>query len=121
MTSSNDARKTEIAEGAACHLRHNTVAHVIEGGLFIGGLAFVSAETLLPTVIKNLGGGNWLISLMPVMMMAGFMLPPIFTAHWIDRQRRFMPLLRQCRYGRRRPGVSDPGSPVQKVQRSEAP
>jgi len=74
-------------------LRHNYRAHALEGGLFIGGMAFVNATTLLPTVVKSLGGDTWLISLMPIIMSVGFLLPPIFTAHWIQRLTRYMPLL----------------------------
>jgi hypothetical protein len=71
----------------------NYIAHSIDGGFFIGAMAaFVNAQTVLPTVAKNLGAPNWLISLMPVAMMVGFLTPSIFTAHWIDRQTRFRPL-----------------------------
>ncbi len=75
------------------HLRRNYLVHSVEGGLFFGALSFISASTLLPTIIRDLGGPNWLISLMPVMMGVGVMLPPIFTAHLIDRLGRYMPLL----------------------------
>jgi MFS family permease len=75
------------------HFLRNYLAHSLEGGLFMGGLGFISATTVLPTVIKNLHGPSWLISLMPVMMPVGVLLPPILTAHVIDRLRRYMPLL----------------------------
>ena len=75
------------------YLWRNYLVHSIEGGLFFAALNFVSASTLLPTIIRDLGGPNWLISLMPVMMTVGVMLPPIFTAHLIDRLGRYMPLL----------------------------
>ncbi len=74
-------------------VRRNYLAHAIEGGLFIGGLAFTNANTLLPTVVQSLGGPPWLISMMPIMMGFGFLLPPIFTAHWIQRLPHYMPLL----------------------------
>ena len=35
----------------------------------------------------------WLISLVPIMMWVGLLLPPIFTAHRIERLHRYMPLL----------------------------
>jgi MFS family permease len=71
----------------------NYLAHSLEGGLFMGALSFVSASTLLPTVVRSLRGPDWLISMMPVMMAVGALLPPVFTAHVIDRLRRYMPLL----------------------------
>ncbi len=73
--------------------RFNYWAHAIEGSLFIGAMAFVNANTLLPTIIESLQGPSWLISLMPVMMQVGFLLPPIFTAHWIERLHRYKPML----------------------------
>ncbi|OGV43369.1 MAG: hypothetical protein A2X48_16160 [Lentisphaerae bacterium GWF2_49_21] len=51
----------------------------------MGGMAFLSSETVLPSIIKDLGGSAWLISFMPVMMTLGWVLPPIFTAHFVER------------------------------------
>jgi MFS family permease len=75
------------------HFWRNYLAHGIEGGLFIGGLAFVSASTLLPRMVQQLGGGNWLIGLAPVIQMLGFTAPGIFTASRIERLHRMKPLL----------------------------
>ncbi|HUU09135.1 MAG TPA: MFS transporter [Phycisphaerae bacterium] len=86
-----DTRPIEPAEPR--HVRYNYAVHAVEGGLFMGGLAFVSFTTLMPTVVKHLGGPDWLVSLTPIMMWSGLMLPPVFTAHRIDRLRRYMPLL----------------------------
>jgi len=71
----------------------NYVAHSLEGGLFLGALNFVSATTVLPSIVRGLGGSAWLVSKMPILMTVGVLLPPIFTAHAIDRLRRYMPLL----------------------------
>jgi MFS family permease len=71
----------------------NYAAHAADGGFFGGGLAFVDARTVLPTMVMSLGGPIWLISLMPVMFLVGIAIPPIFTAHLIDRMARFHPLL----------------------------
>jgi MFS family permease len=74
------------------HLSLNFIVHMAEGGLYIGGLAMVSADIVLPSMVKGLEGADWLVSLMPVVMMLGFTLPPIFTAHLVERSRRFKPL-----------------------------
>lgn len=63
----------------------NYILYSIDGGLFMGGVCFLSAETILPGIVKELGGANWLISLMPVMMGLGWVLPPLFTAHIVER------------------------------------
>jgi len=75
------------------HLRHNFAVHALEGGLFIGGLSFVNFTTVLPTIVQNLGGPDWLIARVPILMLSGLLMMPVFTAHRIERLRRYMPLL----------------------------
>lgn len=75
------------------HFWRNYLAHGIEGGFFMGGLAFVSAATLLPRMVQQLGGGNWLIGLASVIQMLGFTAPGLFTASRIERLHRMKPLL----------------------------
>jgi MFS family permease len=86
------ALELELDVDARRNLRHNYVAHVVEGGLYMGAVALINASTVLPAIVKDLGGPVWLVSLMPVMMVCGVMLPPVLTAHLIDRLRRFKPL-----------------------------
>lgn len=69
------------------------MAHGFEGAFFVSGLAFLSAELVLPAMVKTLGGGSWAISLMPMMMMLGFMGPPLLTAHWVESLQRFKPFV----------------------------
>ena len=71
--------------------RRNLWAHVIDGGLFIAAMHFVSTVTVLPVLLEFLGAGNTLIALAPQLMMLGFMLPSIFVAHWVDRMVRVKP------------------------------
>jgi MFS family permease len=73
-------------------LRHNYAAHAIEGGLYMAALTFINGNTVLPAMVRDLGGPNWLVSFMPSTVAVGVMLPPIFTAHWLDRLVRFKPL-----------------------------
>jgi MFS family permease len=63
----------------------NYLAISIEGGFFMGGMAFLSAETVLPVIVESLNGPNWLISLVPSLAPLGFLLPSIISAHWIER------------------------------------
>lgn len=80
-------------DAAPANARRNWLAHAAEGGLFMGGLAFVNAQTLIPSVVQGLGGPEWLVTLVPVLMMVGFQFSPILTAHRIGRLQRFHPLL----------------------------
>jgi MFS family permease len=72
----------------------NYLLHSVEGGLFVGGLAFVAANTVLPRLADILEAPAWLISLTPMLLIIGFCLPSIFMAHLLDRLSRVMPLLR---------------------------
>lgn len=70
----------------------NYLANGIEGGIYIGGMALLSADSVLPAMIRSLGGPTWLISLMPMMMILGCVWPPLLTAHWIEQMTHVKPL-----------------------------
>jgi len=74
-------------------IRWNYIAHAVEGGLYIGGLAFVAANSVLPRMVELLGGPDWVISLSPVLTMVGFNLPPLLTAPLVETLDRVKPLL----------------------------
>lgn len=71
----------------------NYLAHSIEGGLFVGGLAFVAQDSVLPRLAELLEAPPWLVGLMPALMWIGIGLPPLFVAHHIERLTRYKPLL----------------------------
>lgn len=83
--------------------KRNYWIHAIEGGFFIGGLNFISAQTVLPPLLEKLGASDLMIALMPQMILLGFMLPPLFTAHWMEGMSRYMPLLIKMGIGQRLP------------------
>ncbi|MBN1351892.1 MFS transporter [candidate division KSB1 bacterium] len=74
-------------------LGRNYLVHSIEGGLYIGGLAFIAANTVLPRMVEILHGPAWVVSLMPIMMALGFGFPPILTAHRIEKLQRMKPIV----------------------------
>lgn len=63
----------------------NYWAHSIEGGLFMGGLAFIEFSSVLPPMVSRLGGPTWMVAAMPLAMFAGFMVMPPFTAQIVER------------------------------------
>jgi len=63
----------------------NYLAHCIEGGLYMGGLTFIAAESVMPAMINLLGGANWLIALMPVMTLIGTAWPTLLFAHRVEQ------------------------------------
>lgn len=74
-------------------LRRNYFLHAVEGGLYMGGLQFVSPQTVLPRMVESLGGASWMIALMPTATLMTVSLPGLFVAHYIERMRRVMPML----------------------------
>ncbi|MFW5830226.1 MAG: MFS transporter [Planctomycetota bacterium] len=71
----------------------NYLAHALEGGCYMGGIAFLAEETVLPAMFASLGAPTWLIAHAPVLMMLGFVLPSLFTAHIFERRERMIPFL----------------------------
>lgn len=63
----------------------NYLAHCIEGGLYMGGLTFIAADSVMPAMVSLLGGGNWLIALMPVIGLLGVAWPALLFAHRVEQ------------------------------------
>lgn len=75
------------------HFLRNYLCLSFEGGLFGGALAFVMPQTVLPAMINMLNGPTWLIAIVPMMMTYGFLAPPLFMAHRIERMEHMKPIL----------------------------
>lgn len=73
--------------------RRNYLLHCVEGGLYGGGLAFVAAETVLPPMIRDLGGPTWAIALAPSLLFICFFLPGPFATPLIERRPRLFPFI----------------------------
>ena len=81
-----DASSTANGNG-----RRNYMVHSVEGGLFMGGLAIVAPESVLPRMVEALGGPAWVIGIMPAALAVGIALPGLFTAHMLERLERTLP------------------------------
>jgi MFS family permease len=55
--------------------RWNFLANVFDGTFFAFGMSFVSQQTILPVIVKNIGGGNIAVGLIPVIWTLGFNFP----------------------------------------------
>ncbi len=73
--------------------RINFWVSVIEGGAFMGGLGFLAAQTILPDIIRQLGGSPLLIAAAPSLSSLGYWVCPILSAHWVDRMHRYKPFI----------------------------
>jgi MFS family permease len=66
---------------------------ILDGALFMGGLQFIAAETVLPAMMKELGGPAWVVSMSPIILLLGFNLPVIFSVHAVSKMTRMKPFL----------------------------
>lgn len=74
--------------------RRNYWLNAWEGSAYMAGLAFVSADTVLPRVVELLDGPVWVIGLVPTLAMIGYMLPALFMAVYVSRWQRLFPYLK---------------------------
>jgi hypothetical protein len=75
------------------HFWRNYVTLGLDGGLYMGGLAFVMPQTILPRIIDSLGGPHWLIAVIPIIVSFGMLGPALFVGHRIQHLHRVKPLL----------------------------
>ncbi|MEX0331255.1 MAG: MFS transporter [Puniceicoccaceae bacterium] len=76
------------------YLRKNYVLSSLEGGFFMGGMSFLSMESVMPAMVHDLGGPGWAISISPVLFILGFCWPQIFSALWAERMRLMLPMVK---------------------------
>lgn len=65
-------------------LKWNYFLYICDGATYAAGLAFVSQESVLPSMIRELGGADWLIGLSPALLMIGTMATPLLFVHKIE-------------------------------------
>lgn len=62
----------------------NYLLFLVEGGAFIGAVGFINPQTLLPSLILDQGGPEWLAALAPSLMVIGMFSLPILTYNLVD-------------------------------------
>jgi MFS family permease len=88
------------SDGAA---RWNFFANVMDGALFALALSFVSQTTILPMFVREIGGGNLAVGMIPVVWTVGFNVPQLFVAGKVQQGRRKKSLLLRTALGQRIP------------------
>lgn len=73
--------------------KRNFWCHSFEGGVYMGGIAFLSAESVMPSMVASLGGPLWLVALIPSLLIIGFVSPVLFTVPLVRRLLRYKPLV----------------------------
>ena len=63
----------------------NFIANLFDGALFAFGMSFVSLVTVMPVLVKKLGGSNIAIGLIPVVWILGLNFPQVLIANHTDK------------------------------------
>ena len=87
-------QKTQSFSEPTRYTRRNFWIFVFEGSLYGGGLSFVALASVIPGVVRNLGGGDTLVAFLPTMMFLGFCIPQLLTVKWMESLPRYLPVLR---------------------------
>lgn len=66
-------------------MRWNYSVLVADGASFLAGLAFVSQESVLPNMIRELGGADWMVALSPALYFLGTMMTPLLLVHHVEK------------------------------------
>src|SRR5512135_1839415 len=75
----------------------------MDGFFYALALSLVSQQTVLPVYVRNLGGGNIAIGLIPVLWTFGFNFPQVFIVDYAQRVPRKKGLLLKTAIGQRLP------------------
>jgi MFS family permease len=75
--------------------QRNWWLHVLEGAALNGAWGAINSNTVGTSLVEHLGGAAWMVALMPMAASIGFAFGPILTAHHLDHQNQFLPLLRR--------------------------
>jgi MFS family permease len=72
-------------------VRRNFLCHCMEGGLYMGGMAFLQPETVMPKMVEQLGGRSAIIAIMPALLPAAFALAGLFVSPVVEKLTHFKP------------------------------
>ena len=66
--------------------QHNFRVNLIDGVLFFFGISFLANNTILPLYVSRLTDNPFYIGLLATVVSAGYLIPQLFTANWVQRQ-----------------------------------
>ena len=75
------------------NLRWNFTVMSVDFGLFGLALSLASASTIMPAFAERLGAPNLVIGAIPAIMSIGWQFPGLFTANYVERAPRKLPIL----------------------------
>jgi MFS family permease len=71
----------------------NVRYHIIEGALYLSTASLISSQTVMPALIKRLGGNDVLVGTWPVVAYLAFFLPQIISANYSAGTRYRKPIV----------------------------
>jgi len=75
------------------HFKRNFFANIMDAGFWFFGDSFVAAYTILPVFMSTLTDSPILIGMIPALEGAGWFLPQLFLAKYLEGQNRRLPLV----------------------------
>ena len=84
MTNEATAVQQEIEK----NLRWNFVVNALDGASFWLGMSFISSTVILPLFVSHFTNNAILIGLISFLSTAGYLLPQLFVANWVERTPR---------------------------------
>ena len=76
--------------------RFNFIVGVCNGGVFAFGIAFLDPTTVLPVFIRHFTTSDTLVSLGSSLHRAGWQMPQLLVAGYLERRRRRLPVYRRA-------------------------
>lgn len=90
---------TALASGAQQEIernyRWNFIVNSLDGASFWFGISFISSTVILPLFVSRFTSNPILIGLIPFLAAAGFYIPQLFVANWVERapRKKFFPVV----------------------------
>jgi MFS family permease len=75
----------DIARQVERDYRHNFWVNLMDGALFWAGSSLIATNTVLPVYVSYFTDSKIVIGLLSVIGVAGWLLPQLFTANWVQR------------------------------------
>jgi MFS family permease len=79
--------------GVVKHFRRNFFANFFDAGFWFFGDSFVAAYTILPVFMSTLTDSPIIIGMMPALADAGWFLPQLFFARYLEGKNRRLPIV----------------------------
>lgn len=85
------------------YIKRNYLLNVFDGAFYTFAMSFVSIGTIIPVLVKKIGGSNLAVGLIPVFWTLTFNFPQIFIANYVRKNPYKKPLLLRTALGQRIP------------------